>query len=106
VVVDVRPDSDTFRRWVGVMLSGENHRQLWCRRIRARVRRAKAVDRHVQVTAPYDSGIGALVLWSDEDRQSTAGQPISSLGEGRERSPAARECRASSCRASGISKRV
>lgn len=29
VVVDIRPDSATFGRWVGVELSGVNHRQMW-----------------------------------------------------------------------------
>jgi len=29
VVVDIRPDSPTFGRWVGVELSGANHRQMW-----------------------------------------------------------------------------
>ncbi len=29
VAVDVRPDSPTFRRWVSVELSEQNHRQLW-----------------------------------------------------------------------------
>ena len=29
VAVDLRRDSATFGRWVGVELSGENHRQLW-----------------------------------------------------------------------------
>ena len=29
VAVDIRRDSATFGRWVGVELSGENHRQLW-----------------------------------------------------------------------------
>jgi dTDP-4-dehydrorhamnose 3,5-epimerase len=29
VAVDIRPDSPTFGRWVGVELSGANHRQLW-----------------------------------------------------------------------------
>jgi dTDP-4-dehydrorhamnose 3,5-epimerase len=29
VAVDIRPDSTTFGRWVGVELSSVNHRQMW-----------------------------------------------------------------------------
>jgi len=29
VAVDIRPDSPTFGKWVGVELSEDNHRQLW-----------------------------------------------------------------------------
>jgi len=29
VAVDIRPDSPTFRKWVGVELSGHNHRQFY-----------------------------------------------------------------------------
>ena len=29
VAVDIRKDSPTFGRWVGVELSGENHKQMW-----------------------------------------------------------------------------
>jgi dTDP-4-dehydrorhamnose 3,5-epimerase len=29
VAVDIRPDSPTFRKWAGVELSGENHRQMY-----------------------------------------------------------------------------
>lgn len=29
VVVDIRPHSPTFKKWVGVSLSEENHNQLW-----------------------------------------------------------------------------
>jgi len=68
VVVDVRPDSDTFGRWVGVMLSGENHRQLWVPEGYAHgfvARRPSIVT--YKVTAPYDPASARVVLWSDED---------------------------------------
>lgn len=29
VAVDMRPNSSTFGQWVGAVLSGENHKQLW-----------------------------------------------------------------------------
>jgi dTDP-4-dehydrorhamnose 3,5-epimerase len=29
VAVDIRPDSPTYGRWVGVELTGDNHKQLW-----------------------------------------------------------------------------
>ncbi len=29
VAVDIRPDSATYGKWVGVELSGQNHRQMW-----------------------------------------------------------------------------
>lgn len=29
VAVDIRKDSETFGQWVGVELSGENHKQFW-----------------------------------------------------------------------------
>lgn len=29
VAVDIRPDSSTFRKWVGVFLSARNKKQLW-----------------------------------------------------------------------------
>ncbi len=29
VAVDIRPESKTYGQWVGVELSGENHKQFW-----------------------------------------------------------------------------
>ncbi|HLK40153.1 MAG TPA: dTDP-4-dehydrorhamnose 3,5-epimerase [Polyangiaceae bacterium] len=66
VVVDVRPDSPTFRRWVGVVLSSDNHRQLWVPVGFAHgfvARKASVVT--YKVTAPYAPGSARGVLWSD-----------------------------------------
>jgi dTDP-4-dehydrorhamnose 3,5-epimerase len=68
VAVDVRRDSPTFGRSVGVVLSSENHRQLW-------VPEGFAHGFYVQkpaifvykVTASYDPKAERSVLWSDED---------------------------------------
>lgn len=68
VVVDVRSDSPTFRRWVGVVLSSDNHRQLWVPEGFAHgffVRTPSIVI--YKVTAPYDPRSERGVLWSDED---------------------------------------
>jgi dTDP-4-dehydrorhamnose 3,5-epimerase len=68
VVVDIRPDSDSFRRWVGVVLSGENHRQLWVPAGYAHgffARKPSIVT--YKATAPYDPASSRSVLWSDED---------------------------------------
>ena len=68
VAVDVRSDSPTFGRSVGMVLSSENHRQLW-------IPEGFAHGFYVQkpaifiykVTAPYDPKAERSVLWSDED---------------------------------------
>lgn len=66
VVVDVRSDSPTFGRWVGVILSSENHRQLWVPVGFAHgfvARKASVVT--YKVTAPYMPESARGVLWSD-----------------------------------------
>lgn len=68
VAVDVRPDSPTFRRWVGVVLSGENHRQLWIPEGFAHgffARKTSVVA--YKMTTPYDPKGQRGVLWCDED---------------------------------------
>lgn len=68
VAVDIRSDSPTFRRWVGVVLSGDNHRQIWVPEGFAHgfiVRKAAIVI--YKVTAPYDPRSERSILWSDED---------------------------------------
>ncbi len=68
VLVDVRPDSPTFRRWVGVALSSENHRQVWVPAGYAHgfvARKASVVI--YKVTAPYDPATARIVAWNDPD---------------------------------------
>jgi dTDP-4-dehydrorhamnose 3,5-epimerase len=68
VAVDIRTDSPTFGKWVGVTLSSENHRQLWVPAGFAHgffVRKPSIVT--YKVDAPYDPRSERSVLWSDED---------------------------------------
>jgi dTDP-4-dehydrorhamnose 3,5-epimerase len=67
VVVDVRQDSPTFGKSVGVVLSSENHRQLWIPDGFAHgffARRTSIVI--YKVDAPYDPRSERSVLWNDE----------------------------------------
>jgi dTDP-4-dehydrorhamnose 3,5-epimerase len=68
VAVDIRPDSPTFGRWVGFLLSGENHRQLWVPQGFAHgfyVTKPAIVT--YKVDAYYDPKSERGVLWNDED---------------------------------------
>jgi dTDP-4-dehydrorhamnose 3,5-epimerase len=68
VAVDVRLDSPTFGKWVGVTLSSENHRQIWVPEGFAHgffVRKPSIVT--YKVDAPYDPHSERGLLWSDDD---------------------------------------
>jgi dTDP-4-dehydrorhamnose 3,5-epimerase len=68
VAVDVRPESPTFRRWVGAVLSSENHKQLWIPEGFAHgffARKTSIVA--YKMTTAYDPKGQRSVLWSDED---------------------------------------
>jgi dTDP-4-dehydrorhamnose 3,5-epimerase len=68
VALDIRLDSPTFGKWVGVTLSSENHRQIWVPEGFAHgffVRKPSIVT--YKVDAPYDPRSERGVLWSDED---------------------------------------
>lgn len=69
VAVDVRPDSPTFGRWVGVVLSAENKLQIWVPVGFAHgflVTSESALFAY-KVTAFYDPAAEGAVLWSDPD---------------------------------------
>ncbi|HTB78915.1 MAG TPA: dTDP-4-dehydrorhamnose 3,5-epimerase [Polyangiaceae bacterium] len=68
VAVDLRQDSPTFAKWVGVTLSSDNHRQVWVPDGFAHgffAREPSIVT--YKVDAPYDPRSERAVLWSDEE---------------------------------------
>jgi dTDP-4-dehydrorhamnose 3,5-epimerase len=67
VAVDIRPESPTFRQYVGMMLSADNHRVLW---IPEGYAHGFCVVSEVatfayQCTAPYDRLADASIRWND-----------------------------------------
>jgi dTDP-4-dehydrorhamnose 3,5-epimerase len=69
VAVDVRPDSPTFKRWVGARLSGENFRQLWVPPGFAHGFCALSERLHVEYkcTDFYDAEDELALRWDDPD---------------------------------------
>jgi dTDP-4-dehydrorhamnose 3,5-epimerase len=69
VAVDIRRDSPTFGRWVGVELSAENHRQLWvppglAHGFLVTTETADFLYKTTEYYAPQDEG---AVRWDDPD---------------------------------------
>jgi dTDP-4-dehydrorhamnose 3,5-epimerase len=69
VAVDIRPDSPTFKRWVGVRLSGENFRQLYVPPGFAHGFCALSERLHVEYkcTAFYDPQDELALAWDDPE---------------------------------------
>jgi dTDP-4-dehydrorhamnose 3,5-epimerase len=69
VAVDVRRSSPTFGRWVGVELSGENHRQLWLPPGMAHgfVVLSDSADFLYKTTDYYAQAAEACIRWEDPD---------------------------------------
>jgi len=67
VAVDIRRDSPTFGKWVGELLTAENHRQLWVPEGFAHG--FLALDAETQflykTTAAYDRGSERAIVWND-----------------------------------------
>jgi len=69
VAVDIREGSPTFGQWVGVKLSGENHRQFWVPEGFAhgfQVTDESALLAY-KCTAPYNREAEGAILWNDPD---------------------------------------
>lgn len=69
VVVDLRPTSPAFGRWLGFELDDETHRQLFIPGGCAHGFQALSdlVDVCYQVTAAYEPSLDAAVAWDDPD---------------------------------------
>lgn len=69
VAVDVNPRSATFRRWVGVELSGDNHKQFYIPPGYAHGFCVLSADAHVQYkcTQFYEPKDEAGILWNDAE---------------------------------------
>jgi dTDP-4-dehydrorhamnose 3,5-epimerase len=67
IAVDLRPDSPTFRRWVGVELTPENGRALYVPRGFAHgfLTLADATEVAYQISAEYSPAQGRGVRWND-----------------------------------------
>ncbi|GAB4184631.1 MAG: dTDP-4-dehydrorhamnose 3,5-epimerase [Roseiflexaceae bacterium] len=67
VIVDLRPDSPTFKRWIGVELSAQNHRMLYIPEGFAHGFQTLSDDVEVtyQVTAFYTPGAEGGVRYND-----------------------------------------
>jgi dTDP-4-dehydrorhamnose 3,5-epimerase len=69
VAVDIRPDSPTFGKWVGVELSAENHEQLFVPIGFAHgfCVLSDVAEVQYKVSAPYDAKEERTIAWNDPD---------------------------------------
>jgi len=69
VAVDIRRGSPTFRRWVGVVLSADNHRQLWVPPGFAHgyYVMSEQADLVYKCTEPYSAPHDRTIRWDDPD---------------------------------------
>jgi dTDP-4-dehydrorhamnose 3,5-epimerase len=67
VVIDLRPESPTYCRWVGAELTADNRRALYVPKGLAHGFLTLAEDSEVfyQISVPYQPGAGAGVRWDD-----------------------------------------
>ena len=84
VAVDLRPNAKTFKRWVGVELSEDNHQMLWIPPGFGHgfLVIAAEADVHYKASELYDAASDRVVLWNDPQlaiEWPLAGTPILSV---------------------------
>ncbi len=69
VAVDIRRSSATFGKWVGVLLSAENHRQLWIPEGFAHgfLTLSETADVLYKASAYYSPGDEGAIAWNDPE---------------------------------------
>jgi dTDP-4-dehydrorhamnose 3,5-epimerase len=68
VAVDLRPESETYKQWVGIELTAENGLALYIPKGFGHGFQTLADESEVfyQMAQPYQPGSGRIVLWKDE----------------------------------------
>lgn len=70
VVADMRPDSPAFKKWLGVELSGQNHRQIYVPAGCAHgfyVTSPEGALVHYKQSAAYDPALERVISWRDAE---------------------------------------
>jgi len=69
VAVDLRKDSPTFKKWIGVTLNSENNQMLWVPEGygHAFLTLSDVAEINYKCTNEYDSTLDASILWNDKD---------------------------------------
>lgn len=69
VAVDIRPNSETYGEWVGVELTGENHKQFWIPEGFAHGFVALDDNTHFlyKTTNHYNKDSEGAIIWNDSD---------------------------------------
>nr|WP_313062975.1 dTDP-4-dehydrorhamnose 3,5-epimerase [Moraxella sp. CTOTU49097] len=69
VAVDIRPESSTFKQWIGVILSEENKKQLWIPAGLAHgfLVLSEIADFEYKCTDYYDPTNEGCIIWNDID---------------------------------------
>ena len=83
VIIDLRPDSPTFKQWVGVELTADNHSALYVPEDFAHGFQTLTGDSEVlyQMSSPYEPSAGRGVRWNDPAIRIELPLPVNVIAE-------------------------